>query len=54
MSAVDADVRITITEIRRYFHRVLRDVERGMAFTIVRRGKPVARLIPYVTVALSR
>jgi prevent-host-death family protein len=54
VSGVEADVWITMTELRRRFHRVLRDVERGLAFTIVRRGKPVARLIPFVAVAPSR
>jgi prevent-host-death family protein len=41
------DIWITITELRRHFHRVLRDLERGATYTIVRRGRPVARLIPY-------
>lgn len=45
MSAGQADISITITDLRRQFHRVLRAVERGETFTIMRRGRPVARLV---------
>ncbi|HEX2627304.1 MAG TPA: type II toxin-antitoxin system prevent-host-death family antitoxin [Candidatus Limnocylindrales bacterium] len=40
-------VWITITQLRRQFHRVLREAERGTQLTITRRGRPVARLAPY-------
>lgn len=49
MSAIDTDVWITITRLRRHFHRLLREAERGATFTIVRRGRPVARLIAYAS-----
>jgi prevent-host-death family protein len=42
-----SDAWITMTELRRHFHRVLREVERGTTFTIIRRRRPVARLVPY-------
>jgi hypothetical protein len=46
MSEVAGDLWITITVLRRQFHRALRDVERGTTFTVVRRRRPVARLVP--------
>ena len=48
VSAADAEVWITISDVRRRFHRILREVERGTTFVIVRRGVPVARLVPFV------
>ncbi len=45
MNAVSADVRISMSALRRHLHRVLREVELGQTFTITRRGVPVARLI---------
>jgi prevent-host-death family protein len=35
-----------LTELRRHFGRVLREVQSGATFTIIRRGRPVARLVP--------
>ena len=46
MTAASEDIRITVTDLRRHIHRVLREVERDTTFTIVRRGRPVARLVP--------
>ena len=45
MSSVRGDVWISRTDLRRDFHRVLREVERGLTLTITRRGRPVARLV---------
>lgn len=39
------DVWITMSELRRRIHRVLREVERGRTFTITRHGRSVVRLI---------
>lgn len=39
------DMWITMTDLRRHLHRVLREVERGVTFTIVRRGRPVGRVV---------
>ena len=47
MNRVADDVWITITELRRHFYRIVRDVERGSTFTITRRGQAVARLMPF-------
>jgi prevent-host-death family protein len=47
MKRVPEDIWITITDLRRNIHRVLREVERGAMFTVVRRGRPVARLLPH-------
>jgi prevent-host-death family protein len=46
MNIVGADVRITMSQLGRQRHRVLREVERGRTFTITRYGSPVARLLP--------
>lgn len=46
MSPAQEDVWITMTELRRHFYRVIREVENGTTFTIVRRGRSVARLVP--------
>ena len=43
------DLWITVTDLRRHMHRILREVEHGATFTIVRRGRPIARLVPYTT-----
>ena len=48
MTRAEGDVSITITELRRHFHRILREVERGSTFTVVRRGLAVARLVGLV------
>jgi prevent-host-death family protein len=47
MTRVQDDLWITVTDFRRNIHRVLREVEQGQSFTIVRRGRPIARLVPY-------
>jgi prevent-host-death family protein len=47
MIGASEDIWITITQLRRHFHRVLREVELGASFTITRRGRPVARLVAY-------
>jgi prevent-host-death family protein len=46
MTGAAGDIWITMTDLRRHFHRVLREVEQGVTFTITRRGRPVARLVP--------
>ena len=46
MSRVQEDVLVTMTDLRRQFHRVIRQVEHGTSFTVLRRGTPVARLVP--------
>ena len=46
VSPAQEDVWITMTELRRHFYRVIREVENGTTFTIVRRGRSVARLVP--------
>ena len=38
---------ISISEARTHFGQILDRVERGEEFIITRRGKPVARIIPY-------
>jgi prevent-host-death family protein len=45
MNGVAADDRISMSDLRRDLHRVLREVELGRTFTITRRGVPVARLV---------
>lgn len=45
MSRVQEDVWITMTDLRRHVHRVIRQVELGTTFTVVRRGKRVARIV---------
>jgi antitoxin (DNA-binding transcriptional repressor) of toxin-antitoxin stability system len=46
VTRVEGDVWIAMTDLRRHFHRTLREVERDATFTVVRRGIVVARLIP--------
>ncbi len=46
MSRAQENVWISMTELRRNFYRVIREVEHGTTFTIVRRGRPVTRLVP--------
>lgn len=38
--------RVSVTELRRHFARVLRDVEQGRIVVITRRGRDVALLLP--------
>lgn len=38
--------RISITELRRHFSRIISEVEQGRAFVITRRGRDVAVLVP--------
>lgn len=38
--------RISITELRRHFSRIIGDVESGQTVVITRRGREVAVLIP--------
>jgi len=38
---------ISISEARTHFYQILARVERGEEFIITRRGKPVARIVPY-------
>lgn len=40
--------RVTMTELRRQFGRILDEVERGHAHVITRRGREVALLVPVV------
>lgn len=47
MTPVPEDILITMTELRRHLHHALRQVDGGATFTIMRRGRPVARLVPY-------
>lgn len=49
MSSLGDDLWITVTDLRREFHRVIREVEKGSVFTIMRRGRAVARLVPFTT-----
>ena len=56
MNKSDADV--TAFEAKTRLSELLRETERGRSFVIRRRGKPVARLVPYArdeqTIDLSR
>jgi len=38
---------ISVSEARTHFFQILARVERGEEFIITKRGKPVARIIPY-------
>jgi len=40
--------QISISELKRHFSKVLREVEKGRALTITRYGVPVARLVPLI------
>jgi prevent-host-death family protein len=42
----DSDRQITLREANQGFARLVREAEGGTAFTITRRGVPVARLTP--------
>lgn len=44
----DSDVDVTAFEAKTRLSELLRETERGRSFVIRRRGKPVARLVPYV------
>ena len=59
MNNVDSDVKppeldrrasslkiVTLTELRRHFGRIFREVEQGQRFVITRRGRPIADLVP--------
>jgi len=54
----DSVVDVTAFEAKTRLSELLRETERGRSFVIRRRGKPVARLVPYVrderTTDLSR
>lgn len=47
MNRVGDDPWISLTDLRRNFHRVIREVEGGQTFTISRRGEAVARLTAF-------
>lgn len=38
--------RISITELRRHFSRIIGEAEQGRTFVITRRGRDVAVLVP--------
>lgn len=38
--------RVSMTELRRHFGRIVGEVEQGRTFVITRRGRPVAVLVP--------
>lgn len=38
--------RVSMTELRRHFGRILNEVEHGQTFVITRRGNEVAVLVP--------
>jgi prevent-host-death family protein len=38
--------RVSMTELRRHFGRIIGEVERGQTFVITRRGREVAVLVP--------
>ena len=38
---------VSLMTAKREFSKLIEDVERGEGFLIVRRGRPVARLVPY-------
>ncbi|MGQ9808630.1 MAG: type II toxin-antitoxin system Phd/YefM family antitoxin [Armatimonadota bacterium] len=42
---------ITVTELRRHFGRILREVEEGQWFVLTRWGRPAALLAPAVDTA---
>lgn len=42
----DTNKRISAFDAKTHLSRLLREVEEGQAFTITKRGKPVARLVP--------
>lgn len=47
MMGAGQDQWITISHFRTHMSRVLREFERGKTFTVVRRGRAVARVIGY-------
>lgn len=38
--------RVSVTELRRQFHRILDEVKQGQTFVITRRGREIAVLVP--------
>ncbi len=44
----DSVADVTAFEAKTHLSELLRETERGRSFVIRRRGKPVARLVPYV------
>ena len=44
----DSEVEVTAFEAKTRLSELLREAERGRSFVIRRRGKPVARLVPFV------
>jgi prevent-host-death family protein len=44
----DSGADVTAFEAKTRLSELLREAERGRSFVIRRRGKPVARLVPYV------
>src|SRR2546425_12144637 len=44
----DSGADVTAFEAKTHLSELLRETERGRSFVIRRRGKPVARLVPYV------
>ncbi|OLC31812.1 MAG: hypothetical protein AUH81_17170 [Candidatus Rokubacteria bacterium 13_1_40CM_4_69_5] len=44
----DSGADVTAFEAKTRLSELLRETERGRSFVIRRRGKPVARLVPYV------
>ena len=39
---------VGVYEARTHWSRIIREVEAGEVYIITRRGKPVARLVPFV------
>ncbi|OGL48520.1 MAG: hypothetical protein A2161_17435 [Candidatus Schekmanbacteria bacterium RBG_13_48_7] len=44
----DTDITISAFDAKTHLSRFLREVENGQVFTITNRGRPVARLVPYL------
>ncbi len=44
------DRAITASDANQHFSEMLRDVQRGEAFVVTSRGRPVARVVPVDTV----
>ncbi len=45
---INSDAEVTAFEAKTRLSELLREAERGRSFVIRRRGKPVARLVPFV------
>lgn len=43
----DEGQTITMTELRRHFHKIMNRVAAGQEFIVTMRGNPTVRIVPY-------